>query len=109
MATRLLEGVDNIGKVVLCERGVRSFDDCTRNLLDVGAVAFLARETHLPVIVDPSHSAGRSELVRAVARAGMAAGADGLIIEVHPRPEETPWPSATPHNATTSLTKPKPS
>jgi 3-deoxy-7-phosphoheptulonate synthase len=76
-------------QVVLCERGVRSFDDCTRNLLDVGAVAFLARETHLPVIVDPSHSAGRSELVRAVARAGMAAGADGLIIEVHPRPEET--------------------
>ncbi|MAF67445.1 MAG: 3-deoxy-7-phosphoheptulonate synthase [Planctomycetes bacterium] len=76
-------------QIVLCERGVRSFDDCTRNLLDVGAVAFLGRETHLPVIVDPSHSAGRSDLVRAVARAGMAAGADGLIIEVHPRPEET--------------------
>ncbi|MDP6538891.1 MAG: 3-deoxy-7-phosphoheptulonate synthase [Planctomycetota bacterium] len=88
MAAEFLLSTGN-DQVVLCERGVRSFDDCTRNLLDVGAVAFLARETHLPVIVDPSHSAGRSDLVRALARSGMAAGADGLIIEVHPRPEQT--------------------
>ena len=72
--------------VVLCERGVRSFDSTTRNLLDVGAVAHLAAATHLPVIVDPSHAAGRADLVRPLARAGLAAGADGLIIEVHDDP-----------------------
>lgn len=75
-------------QVVLCERGVRSFDSSTRNLLDVGAVAHLKRATHLPVIVDPSHAAGRSDLVRPLARAGIAAGADGLIVEVHPDPSE---------------------
>jgi 3-deoxy-7-phosphoheptulonate synthase len=74
--------------IVLCERGVRGFDNVTRNLLDVGAVAHLKRATHLPVIVDPSHAAGRADLVRPMARAGMAAGADGLIVEVHPHPEE---------------------
>jgi len=74
--------------VVLCERGIRSFDKTTRNLLDVGAVAHLKRATHLPVIVDPSHAAGRADLVRPLSRAGLAAGADGLIIEVHPAPEE---------------------
>lgn len=74
--------------VVLCERGVRGFDPTTRNLLDVGAVAHLKRATHLPVIVDPSHAAGRSDLVRPLARAGIAAGADGLIVEVHPDPSE---------------------
>jgi 3-deoxy-7-phosphoheptulonate synthase len=74
--------------IVLCERGVRGFDSVTRNLLDVGAVAHLKRATHLPVIVDPSHAAGRADLVRSMARAGMAAGADGLIVEVHPHPEE---------------------
>lgn len=72
--------------VVLCERGVRSFDSTTRNLLDVGAVAHLAAATHLPVIVDPSHAAGRADLVRPLARAGLVAGADGLIIEVHDDP-----------------------
>jgi 3-deoxy-7-phosphoheptulonate synthase len=76
------------GQVVLCERGVRSFDPTTRNLLDVGAVAHLKRATHLPVIVDPSHAAGRADLVRPLARAGIAAGADGLIVEVHTAPEE---------------------
>jgi 3-deoxy-7-phosphoheptulonate synthase len=76
------------GEVILCERGVRGFDRVTRNLLDVGAVAHLKRATHLPVIVDPSHAAGRSDLVPALARAGLAAGADGLIVEVHPRPAE---------------------
>lgn len=75
-------------QVVLCERGIRSFDNTTRNLLDVGAVAHLKRATHLPVIVDPSHAAGRADLVRPLSRAGLAAGADGLIIEVHPAPDE---------------------
>jgi 3-deoxy-7-phosphoheptulonate synthase len=75
-------------QIVLCERGVRGFDSTTRNLLDVGAVAHLKRATHLPVIVDPSHAAGRSDLVRPLARAGLAAGADGLIVEVHPDPSE---------------------
>lgn len=75
--------------VVLCERGVRGFDTgVTRNLLDVGAVAHLKRATHLPVVVDPSHAAGRADLVRPLARAGVTAGADGLIVEVHPRPAE---------------------
>ncbi len=73
--------------VVLCERGVRGFDTVTRNLLDVGAIAHLSAATHLPVIADPSHAAGRSDLVPALAKAGLMAGADGLIVEVHPRPE----------------------
>lgn len=72
--------------VILCERGVRGFDNVTRNLLDVGAVAWLKETTHLPVIVDPSHAAGRSDLVPPLARAGIAAGADGLMVEVHPTP-----------------------
>ncbi|MEM6672138.1 MAG: 3-deoxy-7-phosphoheptulonate synthase [Planctomycetota bacterium] len=75
-------------RVVLCERGVRGFDRVTRNLLDVGAIAHLKRATHLPVIADPSHAAGRSDLVRALGRAGLVAGADGLMIEVHTAPEE---------------------
>ena len=75
-------------QVVLCERGVRGFDRVTRNLLDLGAVAHLKRATHLPVIVDPSHAAGRADLVPALARAGLAVGADGLIVEAHPRPDE---------------------
>ena len=74
--------------VILCERGVRGFDSITRYVLDVGAIAYLKKTTHLPVIVDPSHAAGRSDLVRSLARAGVAAGADGLLIEVHPHPEE---------------------
>ena len=75
-------------QVVLCERGIRSFDGATRNVLDVGGVAWLKLHTHLPVLVDPSHAAGRADLVRPLARAGLAAGADGLICEVHPRPHE---------------------
>ncbi|MEM1449333.1 MAG: 3-deoxy-7-phosphoheptulonate synthase [Planctomycetota bacterium] len=74
--------------VVLCERGVRGFDRVTRNLLDVGAIAHLAGATHLPVITDPSHAAGRADLVRAIGRAGLIAGADGLMVEVHPAPAE---------------------
>jgi len=73
--------------VILCERGIRTFEPATRNTLDVGAIPVLRRETHLPVIVDPSHAAGRAELVAPLAYAAVAAGADGLIVEVHPRPE----------------------
>jgi 3-deoxy-7-phosphoheptulonate synthase len=72
--------------VILCERGIRTFETSTRNTLDVGAIAVLTRETHLPVIVDPSHAAGRASLVPALAMAAVAAGADGLLIEVHPSP-----------------------
>ena len=72
--------------VVLCERGIRSFDTATRNTLDLAAVPVLRERTHLPVIVDPSHATGHRPLVRPMAVAGAAAGADGLIIEVHPDP-----------------------
>jgi 3-deoxy-7-phosphoheptulonate synthase len=73
--------------VVLCERGIRTFERATRNTLDVAAIPVLKRETHLPVIVDPSHAAGRADLVAPLAFAAIAAGADGLIVEVHPDPE----------------------
>lgn len=76
-------------QVMLCERGIRSFDTHTRNVLDVGAVVALKQLTHLPVIVDPSHAAGKRELVPALACAAVAAGADGLIVECHPQPEQS--------------------
>ncbi len=75
--------------VVLCERGIRSFDPFTRNVLDLGAVVALKQLTHLPVIVDPSHAAGKRELIPDLARAAIACGADGLIIECHPEPEKS--------------------
>ncbi len=75
-------------RVVLCERGIRSFDNATRSTLDLAAVPVLKEKTSLPVIVDPSHAAGRRSLVPSLAAAGIAAGADGLIIEVHDRPDE---------------------
>jgi len=75
-------------QVMLCERGIRTFETYTRNTLDINAVPVLKQLTHLPVIVDPSHSTGRWELVQAVSRAAVAAGADGLLVEVHPHPEE---------------------
>jgi 3-deoxy-7-phosphoheptulonate synthase len=75
-------------RVILCERGIRTFESATRYTLDIGAIPVLKERTHLPVIVDPSHAAGRRELVPALARAAVAAGADGLIVEAHPRPEE---------------------
>lgn len=75
--------------VILCERGIRSFDSSTRNVLDLGAVAILKRQTHLPIIVDPSHACGRHELVGDLSRAAIACGADGLIIECHPQPSES--------------------
>ena len=74
-------------RVILCERGIRTFETSTRNTLDVAAVPVLKDRTHLPVIVDPSHASGYREFVPALARAGIAAGADGLIVEVHPDPE----------------------
>ena len=74
-------------RVILCERGIRTFETYTRNTLDINAIPGLKELTHLPVIVDPSHSTGRRSLVKAVSRAGVAAGADGLIIEVHPDPD----------------------
>ena len=74
-------------QIVLCERGIRTFERATRNTLDVSAIPVLKRETHLPVIVDPSHAGGVAELVAPLAFAGIAAGADGLIVEVHPDPE----------------------
>jgi 3-deoxy-7-phosphoheptulonate synthase len=76
-------------QVVLCERGIRSFDTYTRNVLDLGAVVALKQLTHLPVIVDPSHAVGKRELVAALARGAVACGADGLIIECHPEPEKS--------------------
>ena len=74
--------------VVLCERGIRTFEDYTRNTLDLSAVAALKQISHLPVIVDPSHGTGRWRLVAPMAKAALAAGADGLIIEMHPNPED---------------------
>jgi 3-deoxy-7-phosphoheptulonate synthase len=74
-------------KVMLCERGIRTFEDGTRNTLDLSAVPALKAVSHLPVIVDPSHGTGRSAFVAPMAKAAVAAGADGLMIEVHPDPE----------------------
>ncbi|HEY5219209.1 MAG TPA: 3-deoxy-7-phosphoheptulonate synthase [Gemmatimonadaceae bacterium] len=73
--------------VILCERGIRTFETSTRNTLDIAAIPVLKRETHLPVIVDPSHAGGRADLVLPLALAAIAAGADGLIVEVHPHPD----------------------
>lgn len=73
-------------RVILCERGIRTFEKYTRNTLDINAVPLLKQLSHLPVIVDPSHATGKWELVAAVSRAAVAAGADGLLIEVHPDP-----------------------
>jgi 3-deoxy-7-phosphoheptulonate synthase len=74
--------------VILCERGIRTFETSTRNTLDVAAIPVLKAETHLPVIVDPSHAGGRADLVAPLSFAAVAAGADGLIVEVHPCPEK---------------------
>jgi 3-deoxy-7-phosphoheptulonate synthase len=73
-------------QVILCERGIRTFETITRNTLDISAIPVLKRETHLPVMVDPSHAGGRADLVLPLALAAIAAGADGLIVEVHPDP-----------------------
>jgi 3-deoxy-7-phosphoheptulonate synthase len=75
-------------RIILCERGIRTFEPYTRNTLDISAVPLLKQLTHLPVVVDPSHGTGKWELVAPVSRAAVAAGADGLLIEVHPHPEQ---------------------
>jgi 3-deoxy-7-phosphoheptulonate synthase len=75
-------------RIILCERGIRTFETAYRNVLDVTAVPVLKRETHLPVIVDPSHAGGKAWMVPALSCAAVAAGADGLLIEVHPCPSE---------------------
>lgn len=75
-------------QVILCERGIRTFEKYTRNTLDIAAVPVIKKLSHLPVIVDPSHSTGNRDYVAAVSRAAVAAGADGLLIEVHPHPEQ---------------------
>lgn len=74
--------------IILCERGVRSFETAYRNMLDVSAIPLLKKETHLPVIVDPSHAGGKAWMVPALSKAALAAGADGLLIEMHPNPCE---------------------
>lgn len=75
-------------RVILCERGIRTFETATRNTLDISAVPVLKNQTHLPVIIDPSHATGHAYLIAPMCYAAAAAGADGLIVEVHPRPEE---------------------
>jgi len=74
-------------RVILCERGIRTFETATRNTLDISAVPVLKEQTHLPVIIDPSHATGHASLVPSMCYASAAAGADGLIVEVHPHPE----------------------
>jgi 3-deoxy-7-phosphoheptulonate synthase len=74
-------------RVVLCERGIRTFETATRNTTDINAIPVVKHLSHLPVIVDPSHSTGRGEYIKSISRAAIAAGADGLIVEVHPHPE----------------------
>ena len=81
----LAEGND---RVILCERGIRTFEDSIRFSLDISAIPVLKKSSHLPVIVDPSHAAGHYSLVPSLAKAAVAAGADGLLIEVHPNPKE---------------------
>jgi 3-deoxy-7-phosphoheptulonate synthase len=74
--------------VILCERGIRTFETETRNTCDIAAIPALNELTHLPVILDPSHATGKRSLVPALSRAGVAIGADGLLVEVHPAPEK---------------------
>ena len=73
-------------EIVLCERGIRTFETATRNTLDVSAVPVVQAQSHLPIIIDPSHSGGRRDLVAPLSRASVAVGADGVIIDVHPDP-----------------------
>ncbi len=87
MSAEYIMAGGNMG-VILCERGIRTFEDATRNTLDISAIPIVKKLSHLPVIVDPSHAAGRRDLVEPLSKAGIAAGCDGLIIEVHINPEE---------------------
>jgi 3-deoxy-7-phosphoheptulonate synthase len=75
-------------EVILCERGIRTFETATRNTLDLSAIPVVKKLSHLPIVVDPSHGTGRRDKVAPMARAAVAAGADGLLIEVHPDPDK---------------------
>jgi len=75
-------------QVILCERGIRTFENYTRNTLDLSAIPVVKKLSHLPMVVDPSHGTGRRDKVAPMARAAVAAGADGLLIEVHPDPDQ---------------------
>jgi 3-deoxy-7-phosphoheptulonate synthase len=75
-------------QVILCERGIRTFENATRNTLDISAIPVVKKRSHLPILVDPSHGTGRRDKVIPMARAAIAAGADGLLIEVHDNPEK---------------------
>ena len=88
MAAEYIVGEGN-PDVILCERGIRTFETHTRNTLDIAAVPILKELTHLPVIVDPSHGTGIREMVAPMARAAVAAGAHGVMIEVHPEPDKS--------------------
>jgi len=87
MAAEYILSHDN-WRIMLCERGIRTFETATRNTTDINAIPVLKSLTHLPIILDPSHSTGKAQYVQAIAQAGIAAGADGLIVEVHPDPEK---------------------
>jgi 3-deoxy-7-phosphoheptulonate synthase len=87
MAAEYIASAGN-SQIILCERGIRTFDNATRNTLDVAAVPLLHHLTHLPVVVDPSHATGKRWLVKPLAIGGVAVGADGIMVEVHPRPDE---------------------
>ncbi len=78
--------VNGCKNVILCERGIRTFETATRNTLDIGAIAVVKKESHLPIVVDPSHAAGKLEYVLPLAKAAVAVGADGIIVESHPQP-----------------------
>ncbi|MCF7855644.1 MAG: 3-deoxy-7-phosphoheptulonate synthase, partial [Candidatus Pacebacteria bacterium] len=78
--------VNGCNNVILCERGIRTFETATRNTLDISAVALAKQESHLPVIVDPSHAAGNQQLVLPLSKAAIGAGVDGLLVETHPNP-----------------------
>ena len=75
-------------EVILCERGIRTFEPSTRNTLDLGGMAVAQQESHLPVMVDPSHAVGKRSLVAPMALAALAAGADAVMVDIHPRPED---------------------
>ena len=75
-------------EVILCERGIRTFEDATRNTVDISAIGLVKELSHLPIIVDPSHATGKRSLIAPISKAAIAAGADGLLIEVHTHPEE---------------------
>jgi len=75
-------------KVMVCERGIRTFETATRNTIDINAIPVVKKESHLPILVDPSHGTGKRAYIAPVARAAIAAGCDGIMVEVHPNPEQ---------------------